>query len=129
MNKPMLVDSIYRAPSTHAKPRKRQVAQWIGLSLALFLLACSTLVAQSGGEGAIQGTVTDATGAVCVPDNGTSIHFQVSGPAVIVGPDTVSVRGGIATVLIRSAGFTPGKITIQASAKNLSPASIGLHSK
>ena len=66
MNAPMLLDSIYRAQSHQARPndgRALRRLSWLAASFALLLLACSTVLAQTGGEGAIQGTVTDATGA------------------------------------------------------------------
>lgn len=76
----------------------------------------------------IHASLTDATGAVRVLDNKTPVHFTVSGPALIIGPETVTVRGGIATLMIRSAGTVPGNIQVSATGGQLPTAVLHLAS-
>lgn len=72
----------------------------------------------------VHASVLDAHGSVLVLDNSTSVSFSVSGPATIVGPSVVKVRGGIATVLVK-AGILPGLVRIQAhTGTGMSAASI-----
>jgi beta-galactosidase len=63
----------------------------------------------------VHASVVDAHGSVLVLDNTTAVSFSVSGPASIVGPGVVRVRGGIATVLVK-AGTLPGLVRIHANA-------------
>jgi beta-galactosidase len=59
----------------------------------------------------VHASVLDGHGSVCVLDNSTAVSFTVSGPGQIVGPSTVVVRGGIATILVK-AGTLPGLVRI-----------------
>ncbi|SEG15523.1 TonB-dependent Receptor Plug Domain [Bryocella elongata] len=53
----------FRNRTTPVPPLSRQLVAWLGV-LILILLPATATFAQSGGQGAIQGTVTDSTGAV-----------------------------------------------------------------
>lgn len=66
----------------------------------------------------VRAEVTDKKGTVMCLDNSTKVKFTLSGEGRILGPDTVTVRGGIASVLVRSDNKT-GLITIKAEAKKL----------
>lgn len=61
----------------------------------------------------VHAAVVDAAGTTCVLDNRTSVTFSVRGAGAIVGPSTVVVRGGIASVLVRSTGAA-GRISVNA---------------
>jgi beta-galactosidase len=52
----------------------------------------------------VHAAVVDANGTVEVLDNSTPVTFTARGAATIVGPSTVTVRGGIASVMVRSDG-------------------------
>ncbi len=64
MNAQLLPDPIYRAASNQATPLKARALRWMTASIAVFLLTYTAVFAQTGGEGAIEGTITDQTGAV-----------------------------------------------------------------
>lgn len=51
-------------------------------------------------------------------DNETEVEFSVMGDAKIIGPSTVQVRGGIASILLQSTSLKPGKINISAKTKD-----------
>jgi beta-galactosidase len=59
-----------------------------------------------------------------VPTAKNAVTFHADGPAELVSPVTVPAVAGIATALIRSNGQTPGKVTVYATAGNLSPGQV-----
>jgi len=63
----------------------------------------------------VRARVTDSKGTIMCLDNETIVHFKINGKGVILGPDTVKVRGGIASILVRGDNRA-GAITINASA-------------
>lgn len=63
----------------------------------------------------VNASIVDAGGTIEVLDNQTEVKFSIQGPGEIVGPSTVRVRGGIATILVR-AGTKPGAVVVQAEA-------------
>ncbi|MGN6181858.1 MAG: glycoside hydrolase family 2 protein [Mucilaginibacter sp.] len=71
----------------------------------------------------VHANVADANDTISCLDNSTKVLFTVKGNGCIIGPDSVGVRGGIATVLIR-ANKHAGPITINASADKLSATSL-----
>jgi hypothetical protein len=70
--------------------------------------------------------VVDANGTV-VPDNSSQISLSVNGPASIVGPSTVTMKGGQLAFWVR-AGRTPGTITVTAGGTGLASANVDLTS-
>ena len=75
----------------------------------------------------IRATICDADGNP-VPDATNAVAFTVNGQAQLVSPATAQAEAGIATVLIRSGGFTPGKVLLRASTPGLKSAQMELNS-
>ena len=75
----------------------------------------------------VHATVCDADGNP-VPDATSAVDFTVRGQAQLVSPSTARAEAGVATVLIRSSGLTPGKILLHATAPGLKPAHMELNS-
>jgi beta-galactosidase len=69
----------------------------------------------------IRATVYDTHGYPVV-DATNAVDFTVSGPAQLVSPSHVNAEAGVATVLIRSSGLTPGKVSLRATARGLKSA-------
>ncbi len=69
----------------------------------------------------VHATICDADGNP-VPDATNPVVFTVSGPAQLVSPAAVRAGAGVATGLIRSSGFTPGRISLHATAPGLKSA-------
>ncbi len=114
MNARLLLDLIYRTISNQAMPLKGRALRWITTSLALLLLACSAVLAQTGGDGAIEGTVTDQTGAavpnasVTATNVGTGV--KTTRPTSSDGVyDITPLIPGIYTIEVKSAGFESHK--------------------
>jgi Glycosyl hydrolases family 2, TIM barrel domain/Glycosyl hydrolases family 2/Glycoside hydrolase family 2 C-terminal domain 5/Glycosyl hydrolases family 2, sugar binding domain len=68
--------------------------------------------------------VVDGNGTV-VPSNASQVNLSISGPGTIVGPATVTMKGGQLAAWVR-AGRTAGTITLMASATGLTSASVAL---
>jgi Glycosyl hydrolases family 2, TIM barrel domain/Glycosyl hydrolases family 2/Glycoside hydrolase family 2 C-terminal domain 5/Glycosyl hydrolases family 2, sugar binding domain len=71
--------------------------------------------------------VVDDSGTV-VPTDGSSVTLSVSGPATIVGPAQVTMKGGQLATWVR-AGRTAGTITLSANAAGLTAGSVTLTSE
>ena len=71
----------------------------------------------------VHAQITDSNGTIMCLDNKTEVQFSISGDGKIIGPDTVTVRGGIASILVR-ADSKPGSIIINSKAIKLKGASI-----
>jgi Glycosyl hydrolases family 2, TIM barrel domain/Glycoside hydrolase family 2 C-terminal domain 5/Glycosyl hydrolases family 2/Glycosyl hydrolases family 2, sugar binding domain/Domain of unknown function (DUF4982) len=71
--------------------------------------------------------VVDANGTV-VPSDSHAITLSISGPGSIVGPTTVTMKGGQLAAWVRS-GRIGGTITLTASGSGLTPASVNLTSQ
>ena len=76
----------------------------------------------------VRATVCDADGNL-VPDATNSVGFSISGEANFISPSTVRAEAGMATVLIRSSGRSPGRVLMQVTAPGLMPAQLELNSK
>lgn len=61
--------------------------------------------------------VLDASGTL-VPMDNSQVTLSISGPGAIVGPTTVTLKGGQLATWVR-AGRAPGTITVSASAPGL----------
>jgi beta-galactosidase len=72
--------------------------------------------------------LVDQNGTVMCLDNQSLITFNISGPGIIIGPEIIKTRGGIATVLVR-ANSTPGKIVLTASSKGMAKKYLIINSK
>ncbi|TDW97538.1 glycoside hydrolase family 2 protein [Dinghuibacter silviterrae] len=66
----------------------------------------------------VHASLVDSAGAVEVLDNATEVAFSVSGEGVAAGPSTAPLRGGVATILVRSTGRV-GTIRINAVCKGI----------
>lgn len=79
------------------------------------------------GDGAdvvfLRAELRDAQGHA-VPSNGALVHFTVSAPGALVGPDTALAEAGIASILLRAQ--RPGTITITAASPGLRPATFSV---
>jgi hypothetical protein len=71
--------------------------------------------------------VVDANGSV-VPTDSHAITLSISGPGSIVGPKTVTMKGGQLATWVRS-GRTAGTITLSASGSGLASTSVSLTSQ
>jgi len=71
----------------------------------------------------IHAQITDDKGTITCLDNTTIVHFTIIGKGKIIGPATIKVSGGIASVLVRSDN-TSGLINIIASSPKLKNATI-----
>ncbi|SHM59552.1 glycoside hydrolase family 2 protein [Mucilaginibacter sp. OK098] len=76
----------------------------------------------------VHAQVTDKNGTIMCLDNETKVHFVISGNGKIIGPDTVTVRGGIASILVRGTN-NAGLITINATSEKLKEAALKILSK
>ncbi|UKJ07492.1 glycoside hydrolase family 2 protein [Solitalea lacus] len=86
------------------------------------------LVADGADAIFIHAEIQDVSGSIVLLDNETEVDFTVEGNGVIVSPKIVKVRGGIASILIRSTEQT-GPIVIKATAKGLKTAALTITSK
>lgn len=68
--------------------------------------------------------IIDANGTV-VPTNTSSVSLSISGPGTILGPKTVTMKGGQLATWVR-AGTNQGTIKLNATASGLTSASIDL---
>jgi len=75
------------------------------------------LVADGADVAFVNVNLVDKNGTVAVLDNDTQIKVDISGNAILVSPSVSTVRGGIASFLIRSKEI-PGLISLQASVIN-----------
>jgi beta-galactosidase len=106
---------------TAGKPAVKSVRRTPGKPAKLKLetaLEGRSLAADGADAIFVYATVCDALGTP-VPDAATSVDFAVSGAAQLVSPATVPAEAGIATVLIRSSGITPGVVVLSATAPGL----------
>ncbi len=87
----------------------------------------ATLLADGSDARLVFVDVVDANGNV-VPTDAHSVTLSVSGPGSLVGPGTVTMKGGQLAAWVR-AGRTPGAITLSASAPGLASASLTLTSQ
>lgn len=71
----------------------------------------------------VHAQITDKNGTVMCLDNETKVHFSISNNGKIIGPATVTVRGGIASILVRANNKT-SLITITANAQKLKGAKL-----
>jgi len=76
----------------------------------------------------VHASLVDKNGTVMCLDNQSLITFNISGAGIIIGPEIIKARGGIATVLIR-ANSIPGKIFLIASGKGMTKAYLTIDSK
>lgn len=106
VNSPAVKTKLVLVPETQGIPLKADGAD------AIFVHAC----------------LVDKNGTVNCLDNYSLIKFKVVGPGVIIGPNEIKTRGGIATVLLRGDSM-PGKIILQASDKDMISESLMINSK
>jgi len=66
----------------------------------------------------VYASLIDKNGTVACLDNESTVNFSIAGPAKIIGPSAVKVRGGIASILVR-ANKKAGSITLNAEADKL----------
>ena len=110
MNPRSIGNTIFGDRLTNTRALMRRTCTWLAFSLAVLLLASSTLFAQTGGEAGIQGTVVDATGAA-VPNatvTATNDATGVSSTRVSTsdGLYTISpILPGVYTVTVKVTGF------------------------
>jgi len=76
----------------------------------------------------VHASLVDKNGTVMCLDNHSLITFNITGPGIIIGPNKIKTRGGIATVLVR-ANNIPGKITLRASSKGMTKEYLTINSK
>lgn len=76
----------------------------------------------------VRAVVTDNNGTIMCLDNATKVHFTVKGKGRIIGPDTIIVRGGIASVLVRG-DDSAGLITVNATSAKLKNAKLHIYTK
>jgi beta-galactosidase len=76
----------------------------------------------------VRAQIVDNKGTVMCLDNETRVHFTISGNGKILGPNTVKVRGGIASILVR-ANNEAGVIIINAASGKLKGAGLKVLSK
>jgi hypothetical protein len=114
-----LIDGEERASFTRKSP---------GAAAAVRLAVEGTdLLADSSDARLIFIDIVDADGTVVWLENG-EVKVTISGPGTIVGPQTLSMKGGQLAVWVR-AGRTAGTVTLTASASGLTPAGIQLTSR
>lgn len=71
----------------------------------------------------VYASLVDKNGTVACLDNQTEVQFSLTSDAKILGPSKVTVKGGIASILVQSASLKPGKIKLVAKAdKNMAGA-------
>lgn len=85
------------------------------------------LVANAADAVFVYANLVDKNGTIACLDNETKVTFTIEGEAMFPGPAEAVVRGGIASMLVRSTN-TPGKITVKASAGKFGEAEIMLNS-
>jgi len=73
----------------------------------------------------VHAQVTNNKGTISCLDNKTVVHFTISGNGKIISPATVRVRGGIATVLVRSDNKA-GELTVSATSGSLKGTKLNL---
>jgi beta-galactosidase len=83
------------------------------------------LIADGADAVFVRAQIVDNKGTVMCLDNETKVLFTISGSGKIIGPNTVKVRGGIASILVR-ANNEAGVIIINATSKKLENAGIHL---
>jgi beta-galactosidase len=88
-----------------------------GQSLEISIDATSLRVA--GDITFVHVSVLDSNGTL-VTDASNSIHLQISGPAVLIGPGELGAEAGIATFLLRSTEGG-GEVNINATSSGLDP--------
>ncbi|MCO5949903.1 glycoside hydrolase family 2 TIM barrel-domain containing protein [Mucilaginibacter flavidus] len=71
----------------------------------------------------VHAQTTDKNGTIMCLDNETKVHFSISNNGKIIGPATVTARGGIASILVRANNKT-SLITITADVQNLKGAKL-----
>ena len=71
--------------------------------------------------------VVDANGTV-VPTDSHTVNLSISGPGTIIGPTSVTMKGGQLATWVRS-GRTGGTITLTASGSGLTSANVNLTSQ
>jgi beta-galactosidase len=71
----------------------------------------------------VHAQVIDKNGTILCLDNETKVRFSISNAGKIIGPATVTVRGGIASVLVRANNKT-SLLTITAGAQKLKGAKL-----
>jgi beta-galactosidase len=99
-----------------------------GVAAAIRLQAEGTeLLADSSDARLVFMDIVDAHGTVVPSENG-AVTLSISGPGSIVGPASLTMKGGQLAVWVR-AGRTAGVITLTANAPGLTPASIDLTSR
>jgi beta-galactosidase len=69
----------------------------------------------------VYATVCDASGTP-VPDATPAVDFTVSGAGQLVSPATAAAEAGVAPILVRSGGTTPGVAVLRATAAGLDSA-------
>ncbi|MES2109366.1 MAG: glycoside hydrolase family 2 TIM barrel-domain containing protein [Bacteroidota bacterium] len=76
----------------------------------------------------VRAMVTNNNGTIMCLDNSTKVQFTITGNGKIIGPDTVIVRGGIASVLVRG-NNSAGIIAVTATAEKLKKAELKISTK
>jgi beta-galactosidase len=87
----------------------------------------TTLLADLGDARLVFIDVVDANGTV-VPSESRQVTLSVTGPATIIGPTSVAVKGGQLATWVKP-GRTAGTITLTASASGLTAATATLTSQ
>lgn len=75
----------------------------------------------------VHAAIVDAAGTT-VPDATHSVHFDVDGPAQLIGDNPRAAEAGIASILLRST-TRPGEVRLRASVTGLRKAAMSLASK
>ncbi len=84
-----------------------------------------TLLADGSDARLVWVDVVDANGTV-VPTDNSSVSLSISGPGTILGPNTISMKGGQLATWIRSK-TTMGTITLTARSSQLTTATLNLY--
>jgi hypothetical protein len=87
----------------------------------------TTLLADASDARLVFIDVVDQNGTV-VPTDASSLALAVSGPGVLLGPETVTTKGGQLATWVRGTR-SPGTITLSATGQGLTSASLDLESQ
>lgn len=114
-----LIDGVQKATYTRQTP---------GTATAIRLRPeGTTLQADLGDARLVFIDIVDENGTV-IPTDTHQLDLSISGPGTIVGPTTVTMKGGQLAIWIRS-GRTGGTITLTASGSGLTSTSVSLTSQ